>query len=158
MKFEDEDRVAVYLPRGRFYGTVTLTPYMPYILVKLDKEEKEVRVHPKQCRKLKKKQPKQADFKIGSWVRISPEWSKWFCEHMDVYYWPSTPNTIDDDNKVEVAFHMLVAMQRLGLCGKVTGYGMDDSIRIEVEGENILPLYGIRSHLIGMEYLQREKL
>jgi hypothetical protein len=155
MTFEKGERIAVYFPEGRKICTVKTLPYMPYIVVEEVKTERERRVHPKQCRKLKKRELTKGDFKPHSIVNIDPAWSRWFCEHLDVYYRGGFPNHIEDKDKVDVALHMIVSLQELGLKGTVVGYGVDGSVRVEVDGTDILPLYGKRATYIGVEYLTK---
>jgi hypothetical protein len=110
-----------------------------------------------QCFKLKKRAPKKSDFKIGAKVKVLPAHSRWRIEHVDTYFVPSKENIIPDRHLCELAFHSIVALQNLELDGKVVGYGNDESVRVELDGESILPLYGSRQELVILEDLKKCK-
>jgi len=151
MKFKKGDRVAFYKGVRRI-GTVTLIPYIPYIVVQ-DNLGTEHRVHPKQCRLLKPK-----PFTIGDKVWVKPSWADWFMSHLDIFYYPDAPNKITDENKVETALYCIQSLQQKKLPGKVVGFGATkDDLRVEVDGSSLLELYGTRSVLIGPQDLERRK-
>lgn len=142
MKFKHGDKVAFYKPLGRYKGFVKCAPYMPYIVVE-DKEGKEHRVHPKQCRLLKEK-----TFKVGDEVTILPSRSEWYVNHIDVYF--IKPNVIPEQHLEELAEHCLNVLNKTKLTGIVIGFGMDDSIKVEFD-------YTGKKALIEKEHLRMEK-
>lgn len=144
MKFKYGDRVAFYKPLGRFTGVVKMTPYMPYIIIE-DKEGKEHRVHPKQCRILK-----ETKYEIGDKVIVKPTWSQWFVEHMDVYWVPGHENKIPKRHLDEVSLHCQTYLNKIELEGEVCGFGNDESIRIKFDY--------IKESLILPEHLKKVKV